>query len=229
MADYDPDLGKKINEMLLHKGIETPMNTEMIPANQTDYLRKDQFNRIQDAQANIMHVLRLDANDDSLFDTPRRVAKMYCEEIFAGLNYDNFPKCTTVPNSMNHNELVIVNADVLSMCEHHFVPFVGEAHVGYIPSTKVLGLSKIPRVVDFFSRRPQIQERLTAQIHAALCFILDTQDVAVTMKAEHMCMRLRGVRQNGRSTVTSKMSGKFMDKPALREEFLMLTRNNNHA
>lgn len=227
MTSTDPDLGKKVSACLEALYLETPMNKEMIPANNSDYLRKDQFSNIWDAQRSIMEALRLDVNDDSLLDTPRRVAKMYCEEVFSGLSYENFPKCTTVPNAMNHNELVIVNADVLSMCEHHFVPFIGEAHVAYIPSTKVMGLSKFPRVVDFFARRPQIQERLTAQIHAALCFILDTDDVAVTMKAEHMCMRLRGVRQNGKSTTTSKMSGKFMDKPELREEFLMLTRNNH--
>jgi GTP cyclohydrolase I len=127
---------------------------------------------------------------------------------------------------MNHNELVIVHgSDVLSMCEHHFVPFVGNACVGYIPNTVVLGLSKISRIVDFFSRRPQIQERLAAQIHATLANILGTEDVAVIIRAEHMCMRLRGVKQANAFTTTSKMSGKFMDKPALREEFLMLTRD----
>lgn len=217
MSSKDPDLGKRVGLSLQHAGLETPMNGVGTPLNKQ--------NLIADCHKTAMTYLGLDLRDDSLADTPDRVAKMYCQEIFQGLDYENFPKCTTVENKMHHDELVIVkDADVLSMCEHHFVPFIGTCSVGYIPHTKVLGLSKIPRVVDFFSRRPQIQERLTAQIHHALCFILNTSDVAVTMRAEHMCMRLRGVRQAGKETITSKISGKFFDKPALREEFLMLTR-----
>jgi GTP cyclohydrolase I len=212
---YDSDLGNRVAALMVETGIETPMKTTI---RDSQLIKASHLDIMQDG-------LGLDMGDDSLKDTPARVAKMYCEEIFTGLDYSLFPKCTTVENKMRHDELVIVNADILSMCEHHFVPFIGEAHVAYIPNTKVLGLSKIPRVVDFFSRRPQIQERLTAQVHTALCYILETQDVAVTMKAEHMCMRLRGVQQQGKSTITSKMSGKFMDKPALREEFLMLTRS----
>lgn len=215
MSSKDPELGKRVGLSLKFAGLETPMTGE-------GHLNKQE--QIIEYHTKTMYALGLDLDDDSLAETPQRVAKMYCQEVFSGLDYDNFPKCTTVENKMQHNELIIVNADVLSMCEHHFVPFIGECHVGYIPSTKVLGLSKIPRVVEFFSRRPQIQERLTAQVHCALKTILETEDIAVTMKAEHMCMRLRGVQQQGKYTITSKISGKFFDKPALREEFLMLTR-----
>lgn len=218
MSSTDPTLGIAVRDRLMSLRLETPMKSDNLGADDIRQLR------VKESQKKIMESLQLDLQDDSLRETPERVAKMYCQEIFSGLNYYKFPKCTTVENKMQHDELVIVNGDVLSMCEHHFVPFIGEAHVGYIPKTKVLGLSKIPRVVDFFSRRPQIQERLTAQVHAALCFILDTEDVAVIIRAEHMCMRLRGVRQAEKQTITSKMSGKFMEKPALREEFLMLTR-----
>jgi GTP cyclohydrolase I len=216
MSTFDGELGIKVGAYLLEKGLETPM-WGAIPNTAEE--------NIENCHRMIMQDLGLNLKDDSLVDTPKRVAKMYCRELFSGLDYKGFPKCTTVDNKMNHDELVIVkDVDVLSMCEHHFIPFVGTCSVGYIPSTKVLGLSKIPRVTDFFCRRPQIQERLTAQIHGALCCILDTLDVAVVIRAEHMCMRLRGVKQSGKETITSKLDGKFFDVPALREEFLMLTR-----
>lgn len=214
---YDPKLGLKVNEHLTRLGVETPVtyrssvhDFELVKASFTDIM--------QDG-------LGLDMQDDSLQDTPSRVAKMYCSEIFTGLNYEQFPKCATFENKMKSNELIAIDkADVLSVCEHHFVPFVGYASVGYIPSTKLLGLSKMHRVVDFFSRRPQVQERLTLQIYHALSYILDTVDVAVMIKAEHMCVKLRGVKQPNSKTITSQMGGRFMEKPALREEFLNLVR-----
>lgn len=218
MADYDPNLGREIEIHLKSLGLETPRVASSIGNDDLQAL-------IESSHCKIMHGLGLDLNDDSLMDTPRRVAKMYCNEVFSGLDYNRFPKCTAVDNKMKHDELVIVkDSDVLSMCEHHFVPFVGTCSIGYIPGLSVLGLSKFPRVVDFFSRRPQIQERLTAQIHAALCYILTTSDIAVTVTCEHMCMRLRGVQQAGKQTITTKLSGRFMENQALREEFLMQTR-----
>jgi GTP cyclohydrolase IA len=224
MAEYDLHLGNEVADHLKERGIETPMNTEMVAAQATNYTRLSQSEAIELSQFRVMSELRLDMKDDSLHETPKRVAKMYCSEIFTGLNYENFPKCTTIENKMGMDEMIAVrNADVLSVCEHHFVPFVGYAAVGYIPSTKVLGLSKINRIVDFFSRRPQVQERLTLQIYETLCLILETVDIAVVIKAEHLCVRLRGVKQES-ETITSKMGGKFMDKPALREEFLALVR-----
>ena len=224
MADYDKELGAKVSAHLRALGIETPMNTEAVHFNATDYTRTEQFKYIKQSQERIMSELCLDMKDDSLKDSPNRVAKMYCSEIFDGLDYSKFPKCTTVENKAEYDEMVAVRkVDVLSMCEHHFVPFIGHAAVAYIPSTKVLGLSKINRIVDFFSRRPQIQERLTLQVFSALSLILDTQDIAVVIKAEHLCVRLRGVKQQSEA-ITSKMGGRFMSKPALREEFLALTR-----
>lgn len=220
MADFDKELGAKVAAHLAELGIETPLDEstrKLLGAAAS-------FETIMKNQDVSMRCLGLDMEDDSLKDTPLRVAKMYCQEIFHGLDYLKFPKCTTVENKARYNEMVAVRgADVLSVCEHHFVPFVGTAAVAYIPSTKVLGLSKINRIVDFFSRRPQIQERLTLQIYHALALILETKDIAVVIKAEHLCVRLRGVKQNS-ETITSQMGGKFMDKPPLREEFLALTR-----
>lgn len=228
MPTYDKALGAKVTDHLKSLGIETPMNTDWIEStlcSKNDPLRSSYASDIvAGAQESTMQALGLDMNDDSLSGTPLRVAKMYCSEIFTGLDYAYFPSCTTVDNKAKYDEMVAVRkADVLSVCEHHFVPFVGSAAVAYIPNTKVLGLSKINRVVDFFSRRPQIQERLTLQIFAALSFVLETEDIAVVIKAEHFCVRLRGVKQQS-ETITSKMGGKFMNVPALREEFLALTR-----
>lgn len=225
MASTDKDLGAKIAAHLKSLGIETPMyKGPHHTMHKNGPQGRGPEDTIERGQRYTMECLGLDMDDDSLKDTPKRVAKMYCEEIFQGLNYDNFPKATTVENKANYDEMVAVRkADVLSVCEHHFVPFVGTAAVAYIPGAKVLGLSKINRIVDFFSRRPQIQERLTLQIYAALSMILETEDIAVVIKAEHYCVRLRGVKQSS-ETITSKMGGKFMDKPALREEFLALTR-----
>jgi GTP cyclohydrolase I len=162
-------------------------------------------------------------HDDSIKDTPTRIAKMYDSEIFYGLDYRNFPSCTTIENRMGYDELIVIKQiEVLSLCEHHFIPFIGYAHIGYIPETKVLGLSKFNRIVDFFARRPQVQERLTEQVHAALHHVLQSNDIGVVIRAEHLCVKLRGVKDNNSSTVTSKMTGKFRTERALREEFLHL-------
>lgn len=211
----DLDLGAKVAAHLSSLGIETPLEGRPL----------DNPALIQGSVEDIMRWgLGMDLSDDSLSETPHRVAKMYSKEIFYGLDYSNFPKCSTFSNKMHMDEMVAVRgADVLSVCEHHLVPFIGKAAVGYIPNTKVLGLSKINRVVDFFSRRPQVQERLTLQIYHALQLILETDDIAVVINAEHYCVRLRGVKQDS-NTITSKMGGKFMSTPSLREEFLQLTR-----
>ena len=223
MTSVDIALGMQIHEILLDAGIETPMNKEI---SLDEMLGTYQSQVVHNCQHTIMRALKLDMGDDSLKDTPKRIAKMYCQEIFTGLDYANFPKCTTVENKMGYEEMVSVNnIEVLSMCEHHFLPFVGKAHIAYLPNKKVLGLSKFNRVVDFFSRRPQIQERLTEQVALALRFILKTDDVAVVINADHYCVRLRGVKDGGSSTVTSKLTGKFRENPALRQEFLALTRS----
>lgn len=217
----DEQLGIKISTRLQQLGIETPM-VNMLYYNDTN---GGQSQLIRSAHATIMNSLGLDLQDDSLKDTPSRIAKMYTQEVFYGLDYTNFPKCTTIENKMGYDEVVVVKGiDVLSMCEHHFVPFIGCAHVGYIPKTKVLGLSKFNRVVDFFSRRPQVQERLGEQIHLALRTILETDDIAIVIEAQHFCVKLRGVKQDNTSTVTSKVTGRFMEKPELRAEFMALIR-----
>jgi GTP cyclohydrolase I len=146
---------------------------------------------------------------------------MYVDEIFFGLDWRNFPKCTTVENKMGYSSMVIErNINVQSNCEHHFVIIDGRAHVAYIPKKKVLGLSKINRIVEYFSKRPQIQERLTEQIFYALSYILETEDIAVLIHAKHYCVKSRGVEDVNSDTVTSKLGGVFLTNSATRSEFM---------
>lgn len=210
----DPVLGQQVHEHLVKMGVETPTYKNALD-------RKDKIQEIEKSFKYIMEVMGLDLNDDSLAETPNRVAKMYVNEIFWGLDYDAFPKCTTVQNKMKYNEMVVErNVSVQSNCEHHFVVIDGTATVAYVPKDRVLGLSKINRIVEYFSRRPQIQERLTEQIFHALQFILDTEDVAVMIDAQHYCVKSRGVEDTGSSTVTSRLGGGFKTDPAARAEFL---------
>lgn len=168
----------------------------------------------------IMRVLGLDLEDDSLKDTPKRVAKMYVNEVFSGLNPENKPSVTLFENNYNYEEMLLEkNIKVHSFCEHHFVPIIGKAHVAYISNGKVIGLSKINRIVDFFARRPQVQERLTVQIAEELKKVLKTEDVAVAITADHMCVTLRGIKDQDSSTYTSSFHGKFKEKD-YRKEFL---------
>ena len=168
----------------------------------------------------IMLILGLDVNDDSLKGTPDRVAKMYVKEIFSGLNPNNKPDITLFENKYEyHGMLVEKNITVYSCCEHHFVPIIGKAHVGYFSGGKVIGLSKINRIVQYYCKRPQVQERLTEQIAEALKGALMTEDVAVLIDAEHHCVASRGVTDINSSTVTSHYSGKFIDH-LTRAEFL---------
>jgi GTP cyclohydrolase I len=199
-------------------GVETPTNPN-------NYDRKEKIDHIEAHFAHIMRILGLDLADDSLIDTPKRVAKMYVNEIFWGLDYEAFPKCTAVDNKMKYNEMVCErNINVQSNCEHHFVVIDGLATVAYVPNQKVLGLSKINRIVEYFSKRPQIQERLTEQVFHTLQYILDTEDVAVMIDAKHYCVASRGVEDTGSSTVTSKLGGGFKSDPAARAEFYQLAR-----
>lgn len=212
----DPDLGQKIHEHLVQMGVETPMwSNPMSP--------KDKITEIEKHFKYIMNVLGLELSDDSLCETPNRVAKMFVNEIFWGLDISAFPKCTTVDNKMKYDEMVIErNVNVQSNCEHHFVVIDGKATVAYIPKDKVLGLSKINRVVEYFSKRPQIQERLTEQIYHALQYILGTDDIAVLIDAQHYCVKSRGVEDVGSSTITSKLGGEFKSDLAVRAEFMNL-------
>jgi GTP cyclohydrolase I len=214
----DPVLGQQVHEHLVKMGVETPTFS-------TSLDRKDKIAEIEKSFSHIMQVLGLDLDDDSLRETPNRVAKMYINEIFWGLDYEAFPKCTTVNNKMKYNEMVVErNINVQSNCEHHFVVIDGLATVAYVPKDKVLGLSKINRIVEYFAKRPQIQERLTEQIFHALQFILGTDDVAVMIDAQHYCVKSRGVEDTGSSTVTSRLGGGFKTDPAARSEFYQIAR-----
>jgi GTP cyclohydrolase I len=170
----------------------------------------------------IMLILGLDLNDDSLSGTPHRVAKMYVKEIFKGLNPENMPAVKLFENKYQYkNMLVEKNISFYSVCEHHFVPIIGKAHVAYIPNGKVVGLSKLNRIVRYFAQRPQVQERMTIQIANMLKEILDTNDVAVLIEADHLCVAMRGVQDITSSTVTAEYSGKFLDIKT-REEFIKM-------
>lgn len=170
----------------------------------------------------IMHILGLDLSDDSLKGTPKRVAKMYITEAFSGLNPENKPDVTLFENKYAYNGMLIEKDITLySYCEHHFVPIIGKAHVAYYPNGKVIGLSKINRLVQYYAKRPQVQERLTNQITAGLKEILGTEDVAVVIDAAHLCVASRGIEDTHSSTITSNFSGKFL-RPEIKNEFLGL-------
>ena len=214
----DPELGLKVHNHLVKMGVETPYEDNGVD-------RKIKIELIEKAFSTIMRTLGLNLSDDSLMETPNRVAKMYVNEIFWGLDYEAFPKCTTVNNKMNYNEMVVErNVNVQSNCEHHFVVIDGVATVAYVPKERVLGLSKINRIVEYFSKRPQIQERLTEQIFHTLQFILDTEDVAVMIDAQHYCVKSRGVEDTGSSTVTVRLGGGFKTDASARNEFLSIAR-----
>ena len=199
----DPALGQKVHQHLISVGVETPVIDNGLS-------RKEKIDKIEDHFDQIVATLGLDLKDDSLMDTPKRVAKMYVNEIFWGLDYDAFPKATVVENKMNYNEMIVErNISVQSNCEHHFVPIIGQAHIAYISSGKVIGLSKLNRIVQYYAKRPQVQERLTNQIAVELTDILDTKDVAVIIDAKHLCVSSRGIKDDTSATVTSFYGGVF--------------------
>lgn len=170
----------------------------------------------------IMVALGLDLSDPSLERTPYRVAKMYVSEIFSGLNEEEFPEVRFVDNSYQLGEsgnMVFVKVNINSFCEHHFVPFIGKAYVGYIPNEKVIGLSKIPRIIKFFAQRPQLQERLTAQIADSLSTLLETDNIAVSISAQHYCMIARGIEDAASYTTTNVLLGLFQKEGERRREF----------
>lgn len=203
-----------VRDALLARGLETPMI-------QTGLSADEKKKRIEANFVEVMQTLGLDLSDDSLADTPRRIAKMYVQEIFGGLDYANFPKLTVIENKMNVDEMIKVrNIDLSSTCEHHFVMIDGRATVAYIPRNKVIGLSKINRIVRFFAQRPQVQERLTEQVLRALQALLETRDVAVTMTAIHYCVKARGVMDSNSETTTTALGGVFKANPETRAEFL---------
>lgn len=170
----------------------------------------------------IMHTLGLDMTDDSLKGTPQRVAKMYVQEIFSGLNPANKPKAALFDNKYDYTEMLVEkNITLFSNCEHHFVPIIGKVHVAYIPGKKVIGLSKINRLVQYYAKRPQVQERLVNQIAAGLKEALGSEDVAVVVDAVHLCVSSRGIRDTNSSTITSHFGGQFVNENT-KQEFLSL-------
>lgn len=203
-----------VRDALIARGLETPLVDNQLSS-------EEKRQRIQAHFTEIMKVLGLDLRDDSLMDTPRRIAKMYVNEIFGGLDYRNFPKLTVVENKMQVEEMIRVDGiDLSSTCEHHFITIDGTASVAYIPQRKVIGLSKINRIVAFFAQRPQIQERLTEQVLLALQTLLDTRDVAVSITAVHYCVKARGVMDSNSATTTTALGGVFKTSPDTRREFL---------
>ena len=199
---------------LLKRGLETPMTANGLS-------RDERYAVIQASFTEILNTLGLDLRDDSLEQTPHRIAKMYVDEIFSGLDYTHFPKITVIENKMKVEEMVCVDdIDLTSTCEHHFVTIDGSAKVAYIPKDTVIGLSKINRLVRFFSQRPQVQERLTQQVLVAMQTLLGTDDVAVTINAVHYCVKSRGVQDGNSHTRTTSLGGVFKSDPSSRAEFL---------
>lgn len=216
--------------MAMHKRLSMLDDTELdhLSSNAETPLREDAFeltdlekmDRIREHVHQILETLGMDLTDDSLQNTPNRVAKMFVNEIFGGLHPDRKPKVSTFKNKYKYGEMLVEKNIVLySTCEHHLLPIVGKAHVAYISSGHVIGLSKMNRIVDYYARRPQVQERLTIQIVQELQRVLKTEDVACVIDAKHLCVNSRGIRDIDSSTVTSEFGGKFKN-PDTRREFL---------
>ncbi len=199
----------------LHTGIATPMRQDAFAMSDEEKITKIEFHFRE-----IMETLGLDLTDDSLNGTPKRVAKMYITELFSGLNPINKPKVTLFENKYQYNQMLVEKGiSFYSNCEHHFVPIFGKAHIAYISSGKVIGLSKLNRIVNYFAKRPQVQERLTVQIANELQTCLHTEDVAVLIDAKHLCVASRGIKDVSSATVTSFYGGKFKEE-FTRNEFL---------
>jgi len=207
----DKQLGLKIHDYLVELGLENPM-IDAPP------LSRQAHEALVEGFTNAFAYMSIDTLDPSMKDTPRRYADMFIGELTKGLNYDFFPKCTATP-AIDDQMVIVKDCRVTSLCEHHLQTIDGVAHIAYIPKNSLLGLSKFARLVEFFSRRPQVQERLTAQIYHTLTWVLGTDDVAVVVDATHYCMKARGAMQGAATTQTNKMGGRFLTQPAAREEF----------
>lgn len=206
---------EEIGENHVGTSAKTPLRPDAF-----DISDKEKIAKIQESVKDILETLGMDLTDDSLQGTPKRVAKAFVNDIFMGLNPANMPKASTFDNNYNYGEMLVEkNIIVYSTCEHHLLPIVGRAHVAYISDGKVIGLSKMNRIVEYFSKRPQVQERLTMQVVQALQEALGTQDVACVIDAKHLCVNSRGIKDIESSTVTSEFGGKFKEKD-VRREFL---------
>ena len=195
--------------------VDTPLRKDTFELSDSKKIKQIEFHFSE-----IMNILGLDLKDESLTGTPKRVAKMYVKEIFSGLNPANKPVISIFNNIFKYNEMLMEkNITFYSNCEHHFVPIIGKAHVAYISSGIIIGLSKINRIVDYYARRPQVQERLTIQIVNELKKVLKTDDVAIVIEAKHLCVSARGIKDDSSTTITSSFNGKFADDKK-RQEFL---------
>ena len=207
---------KKINDIgdnHIASSAKTPLRSDAFEMSD-----QEKIDRIKDSIKDILETLGMDLEDDSLKGTPGRVAQAYVDEIFAGLHPNNKPKLSTFDNNYKYGEMLVEkNITVYSTCEHHLLPIIGRAHVGYISNGSVIGLSKMNRIVDYYAKRPQVQERLTMQVVQALQEALGTNDVACVIDAKHLCVNSRGVRDIESSTVTSEFGGKFKEKETKRE------------
>ncbi|PWU02305.1 MAG: GTP cyclohydrolase I FolE [Bacteroidetes bacterium] len=209
------DLVKEIGDNHIGTASDTPLRSDAFVLSNEQKKKK-----IEGLFSQILETLGLDLTDNSLRGTPQRVAKMYVEEIFCGLDPNQKPNVTLFDNNFQYNQMVVEkDITVFSHCEHHFVPIYGKAHIGYISSGKVIGLSKLNRLVDYYARRPQVQERLTMQIGHALQQVLGTENVALIIDAKHLCVASRGIRDTQSSTVTSFYGGRFVNS-TIKEEFL---------
>ncbi|MFD0965075.1 GTP cyclohydrolase I FolE [Pseudofulvibacter geojedonensis] len=205
----------EIGENHIGTSYDTPLRKDAF-----DMDNNDKIESIKKDVESIMHTLGLDLTDDSLKGTPKRVAKMFVKEIFGGLHPDNKPKASTFDNKYKYGEMLVEkNITLYSTCEHHLLPIVGRAHVAYISTGKVIGLSKMNRIVDYYAKRPQVQERLTIQVVKELQEALGTEDVACVIDAKHLCVNSRGIRDIESSTVTSEFGGQFKNEN-VRREFL---------
>tara|TARA_R110002072_G_scaffold45422_6_gene126359 strand:+ start:11667 stop:12317 length:651 start_codon:yes stop_codon:yes gene_type:complete len=204
----------QVQNALIARGLETPL----VP---NDMTTQEKYQRIKTLMTDVVSTLGLDLNDDSLAETPHRIAKMYVNEVFSGLDYVNFPTISVIENKMEVDEMVKVSGiNLTSTCEHHFITIDGSATVAYIPANKIIGLSKINRIVRFFAQRPQVQERLTQQILVSLQTLLDTENVAVSIHATHYCVKSRGVMDVNSETSTTALGGIFKSNVHTRAEFL---------
>ena len=204
---------EEIGENHVGTSAKTPLRADAF-----DISDEEKINKIQESVKDILHTLGMDLTDDSLQGTPKRVAKAFVNEIFMGLNPKNKPSASTFENNYNYGEMLVEkNIVVYSTCEHHLLPIVGRAHVAYISDGKVIGLSKMNRIVEYFSKRPQVQERLTMQVVQAMQEALGTQDVACVIDAKHLCVNSRGIKDIESSTVTAEFGGKFKEKDTKRE------------
>jgi GTP cyclohydrolase I len=205
---------ERVRDALVARGLETPLIENRLT-------RDEKVDTLREAFTTVAETLGLDLADDSLRDTPSRIARMYVDELFSGLDYAHFPSISVIDNKMQVEEMVCVdNIDLVSTCEHHFVTIDGSARVAYIPGNRIIGLSKINRIVRFFARRPQVQERLTQQVLVALQTLLETEDVAVTINAVHYCVKARGVMDTNSMTRTTALGGAFKTDSRTRGEFL---------